>query len=328
MSCAASLFADVKSRRFAAAELPGQWLLLPMFSRRERVNCSCDTLGFQSSATIRPRSKTSARKQVVRPPPRIRRDHQRRRAPTRALLRYSVNLRLGADSTPGGRLLDDQQPRRSLQRARKHDLLLVAAGERIDRLLGVAETDVVAAEHLAGLAPLGGPASKGQEIAAIAAGIHPKVFPDRELSGNAFLDSAAGAELDADPPRRRDALTSLTPGHPHHAAGAGQSAINGSPDGVMTCADAPHEADDLAGVDPKAHRTDGARRETLRPRAPPRGRAREARRRDRVTGRPRICAISVYGVISPIGSDATTRPLRSTVTRSASRKTSSMRWVT
>ena len=31
----------------------------------------------------------------------------------------------------------------------------------------------------------------------------------------------------------------------------------------MTCADAPHEADDLAGVDPKAHRTHGARRETL-----------------------------------------------------------------
>ena len=61
-------------------------------------------------------------------------DHQDRDAFAGELVEQAVHLGFRADVDPARRLVDDQQRRVAAQPFRQHDLLLVAAGERADRV--------------------------------------------------------------------------------------------------------------------------------------------------------------------------------------------------
>lgn len=71
----------------------------------------------------------------------FRRDNQQRQAIGAEGFNQANNFRMGADVDAAGRLIEDQELRFGQQPAGEQHLLLVAAGEKLDRLLGARGTD-------------------------------------------------------------------------------------------------------------------------------------------------------------------------------------------
>lgn len=71
----------------------------------------------------------------------FRRDNQQRQAIGAEGFNQANNFRMGADVDAAGRLIEDQELRFGQQPAGEQHLLLVAAGEKLDRLLGTRGTD-------------------------------------------------------------------------------------------------------------------------------------------------------------------------------------------
>src|SRR5918995_6483591 len=74
-------------------------------------------------------------------------DHQDAEAATRELPHQGEDLRLGADVDAPGRLVEDEEARVHAQPAREQHLLLVAARELADRLLGARALDAEALDE-------------------------------------------------------------------------------------------------------------------------------------------------------------------------------------
>ena len=129
-------------------------------------------------------------------------DHQHRDALGGQLGQQPVHLGLGADVDAAGRLVDDQHPRAGGQPLGEHDLLLVAAGQRADRVGEPAVLDLQPLRPVRGERALG--AADDQSPSRLEAPQRGErdVALDRQLHDQALLAAVLGDEADAGAHRR------------------------------------------------------------------------------------------------------------------------------
>ncbi|STW11922.1 Uncharacterised protein [Klebsiella pneumoniae subsp. rhinoscleromatis] len=114
----------------------------------------------------------------------FRRDNQQRQAIGAEGFNQANNFRMGADVDAAGRLIEDQELRFGQQPAGEQHLLLVAAGEKLDRLLGARGTDPqLANKALGDLILL--PAGDRPQPAALRLQGENDIFPHRGSGDNA-----------------------------------------------------------------------------------------------------------------------------------------------
>ena len=141
-----------------------------------------------------------------------------------------VDVGLGADVDAGGRLVEQQHPAGAAQRPGEQHLLLIAAGERVDRRLGAVGADGEARRSIPpsrGVPPSGGRRQVGAGRKTFSRTPNVGTSPVRARSSPSSTGGAAHSIVPAAAAQAGDAL--------QHGAAAG--------------ADESGEADDLAGAD-------------------------------------------------------------------------------